>query len=125
MVKTEFARIIIDPDVEHSPLAASIRRNARNVEVTVQPTAEFAAGTRHLSLTEGKRLLLLRPFRGRAVKFRYSTQADVAPPTFILFCNFPKDVPAHYIRYIQNSFRSHWGFVGTPLRIRIRDSKGS
>ncbi len=78
MVKTEFARIIIDPDVEHSPLAASIRRNARNVEVTVQPTAEFAAGTRHLSLTEGKRLLLLRPFRGRAVKLCQGWKPDYA-----------------------------------------------
>ncbi len=68
MIKTEFARIIIDPVVEHSPLAEAIRRNVSNVAVSVEPTAEFAAGTRHLSLTEGKRLLLVREFQGRSVK---------------------------------------------------------
>ncbi len=68
MIKTEFARILIDPVVEHSPLAEAIRRNASNVAVSVEPTAEFAAGTRHLSLTEGKRLLLVREFQGRSVK---------------------------------------------------------
>ncbi|RMH19851.1 MAG: ribosome biogenesis GTPase Der [Gemmatimonadetes bacterium] len=61
--------------------------------------------------------------RGREVKFRYATQVDVAPPTFVLFSNFPKDVPAHYIRYVHNAFRARWGFVGTPLRIFVRASK--
>lgn len=63
--------------------------------------------------------------RGRQVKLRYGTQISVAPPTFLLFSNLPKEIPPHYIRYVQNSFRSRWGFMGTPLRIRLRKSQGS
>jgi len=64
-------------------------------------------------------------FRGRPVKLRYGTQVAVAPPTFLLFSNLPKEVPHHYIRYVHNSFRNAWGFVGSPLRIRLRKSEGS
>jgi GTP-binding protein len=63
--------------------------------------------------------------RGRAVKLKYATQVSVAPPTITIFCNFPKAVPEHYIRYIRNTFRSQWGFIGTPLRIRLRESRES
>jgi GTP-binding protein len=63
--------------------------------------------------------------RGRQVKIRYGTQISVAPPTFLIFSNLPKEIPPHYIRYVQNSFRSRWSFMGTPLRIRFRKSQGS
>lgn len=64
-------------------------------------------------------------FRGRQVKLKYVTQAGVAPPTFVVFSNLPKAVPPHYIRYIHNTFRNHWGFMGSPVRIRLREGKGS
>jgi GTP-binding protein len=63
--------------------------------------------------------------RGRQVKLRYGTQVSVAPPTFIIFSNLPKEIPAHYIRYVHNSFRGRWSFMGTPLRIRFRKSQGN
>ncbi|MEQ9570272.1 MAG: ribosome biogenesis GTPase Der, partial [Longimicrobiales bacterium] len=63
--------------------------------------------------------------RGRPVKIRYGTQVGVAPPTFVLFSNLPKEVPAHYIRYIHNGFRDAWTFSGTPVRIFFRDSNSS
>jgi GTP-binding protein len=59
------------------------------------------------------------------VKLRYGTQVSVAPPTFIIFSNLPKEIPAHYIRYVHNSFRGRWSFMGTPLRIRFRKSQGN
>ena len=61
---------------------------------------------------------------GRPVKLRYGTQVSVAPPTFLCFSNLPKEIPGHYIRYIQNSLRKRWGFMGTPVRIRFRKSEG-
>jgi GTPase len=61
--------------------------------------------------------------RGRVVKLRYGTQVSVAPPTFVLFSNLPKEIPDHYIRYVHNSFRARWGFVGSPIRIRLRGSQ--
>ncbi|MDZ7779721.1 MAG: ribosome biogenesis GTPase Der [Gemmatimonadota bacterium] len=61
--------------------------------------------------------------RGHRVKLRYGTQVSVAPPTFALFANFPKAVPAHYQRYLQNGFREAWTFMGSPIRLKMRSSK--
>ncbi len=61
--------------------------------------------------------------RGRAVKIKYGTQVDVKPPTFALFSNFPKSIPAHYVRYLHNGFRDAWSFMGTPIRLKMRSSK--
>lgn len=61
--------------------------------------------------------------RGRAVKIKYGTQVSVRPPSFALFANFPKAIPAHYIRYLHNGFRDAWTFMGTPIRLRLRSGK--
>ena len=61
--------------------------------------------------------------RGREVKLRYGTQVDVAPPSFLIFSNLPKEIPDNYIRYVHNAFRSAWGFQGSPLRIRFKSGK--
>lgn len=58
--------------------------------------------------------------RGHPVKFLYATQASGLPPTFVLFTNQPKGVPEHYLRYLENGFREAWGFIGTPIRLRLR-----
>ena len=58
--------------------------------------------------------------RGRRIKIRYGTQVSVAPPTFVFFANLPKALPEHYIRYVHNSLRDRWAFMGSPIRIRFR-----
>jgi GTP-binding protein len=60
--------------------------------------------------------------RGRPVKIKYATQVTTRPPTFALFANYPKEVPAHYIRYLLNGFRDRWSFTGSPVRLRLRRS---
>jgi GTP-binding protein len=57
---------------------------------------------------------------GRWIKFYYATQADVAPPTFIVFCNDPKQIHFSYRRYLENKLREEFGFIGTPVRISFR-----
>lgn len=58
---------------------------------------------------------------GKWVKFFYATQADTAPPTFVFFCNDPKQIHFSYRRYLENELRETFGFEGTPLRISFRD----
>ena len=79
MIKTEFARILIDPVVEHSPLVKAIRRNARGVAVSVEPTAEFAGQTTPENAGSAKRLAhrLIR-FR-RARLFEAAVLLEPAP----------------------------------------------
>jgi GTP-binding protein len=62
---------------------------------------------------------------GREIKFKYGTQVTDSPPTIVLFVNFPKGVPDHYLRYLLNGFRDAWGFTGTHLRLRLRDASKS
>ncbi len=57
---------------------------------------------------------------GKYIKFYYGTQADVAPPTFIFFCNEPKQIHFSYRRYLENQLRQEFGFVGSPVRISFR-----
>ena len=57
---------------------------------------------------------------GRDVKLNYATQVEVAPPTIAVFGNAPDLVEEHYIRFIHNSFRAAYGFMGNPLRIVMR-----
>jgi GTPase len=59
-------------------------------------------------------------FRGIAVKMQYATQVAVKPPVIVIFTNQPKGVPEHFMRYLHNGFRAAWGFMGTPLRLRLR-----
>jgi GTP-binding protein len=61
--------------------------------------------------------------RGRRVKIRYATQTGVRPPSFAVFCNYPKALADHYIRYLQNGFREAWTFMGSPIRLRVRGGK--
>jgi len=57
---------------------------------------------------------------GKWLKFYYATQADVAPPTFVFFCNDPKQIHFTYRRYLENRLRDEFGFSGTPLRLSFR-----
>ena len=61
--------------------------------------------------------------RGRDVRLLYATQGAVAPPTFLIFSNLPREVPQQYVRYLQNGFRAAWGFTGSPIRLHLRASK--
>ena len=48
----------------------------------------------------------------------YATQGAVDPPTFTLFAN--RDLPGHYLRYIERSLREAFNFGPTPIKIRVR-----
>ena len=57
---------------------------------------------------------------GKWLKFFYATQADVAPPTFIVFTNHPEQVHFSYRRYLENKLRETFGFDGTAIRMSFR-----
>lgn len=59
--------------------------------------------------------------RGKQLKFLYATQAEIAPPTFIIFVNDKELVHFSYERYLENQIRARHKFEGTPLRIFFRN----
>jgi GTP-binding protein len=54
------------------------------------------------------------------VKILYLTQANVAPPTFILFTDRAVKLHFSYQRFLENQIRHAFGFVGTPIWIKMR-----
>jgi len=58
--------------------------------------------------------------RHRRLKVMYVTQAEITPPTFILFVNDPKLVHFSYQRYLENKIRDAFDFEGTAIRIIFR-----
>lgn len=54
------------------------------------------------------------------VNFSFLVQTLIQPPTFLFFVNRPEGVVPHYQRYLENQLREHFGFAGTPLRLRFR-----
>ncbi len=59
--------------------------------------------------------------KGKRLKIYYGTQASVAPPTFVLFCNNKEIFHFSYKRYLENRIRDAFGFEGTPIRFIIRE----
>jgi GTP-binding protein len=92
------------------PFAASIYR-AYNLRVPTHEVAEFVSE------------LVGRSAPPRGVKIRYATQTGTAPPRFILFANRPKDVPAGYLRYVENALRGRYDLWGVSVRIRVKSSR--
>lgn len=59
--------------------------------------------------------------KGRRLKVYYMTQASVAPPTFIVFCNNAELFHFSYQRYLENCLRETFGFRGTPIKLVVRE----
>jgi GTP-binding protein len=59
--------------------------------------------------------------RNRLPKVLYATQVAVAPPTFVIFVNDPALIHFSYRRYLENRIRAEHGFLGTPIRLVLRE----
>jgi GTP-binding protein len=61
---------------------------------------------------------------GRRLKFYYTTQVAIKPPSFAFFCNFPDGVHFSYKRYLINQIREMAELDKTPLRLFFRQRSG-
>jgi GTP-binding protein len=57
--------------------------------------------------------------KGKAMKFKYITQASSRPPTFVLFSS-RVDMPETYKRFLTNSLREEFNLHGVPIRVHTR-----
>ncbi len=55
---------------------------------------------------------------GGGAKILYAVQGAIDPPTFTLFVN--RDVPQHYLRYIERTIREEFGLGATAIKMRVR-----
>ena len=60
---------------------------------------------------------------GKIVRIYYATQFDSKPPKIALIMNRPNALHFSYKRYLINTLRQHFGFLGTPIIIEARSKK--
>lgn len=60
-------------------------------------------------------------FRGRPLKMYFATQAETAPPTFVIFCNRDDFVTRAFEGYLRNRIREDLDLAGVPVRIVWRE----
>jgi GTP-binding protein len=48
----------------------------------------------------------------------YATQGATDPPTFTLFAN--RNLPEHYLRYLERKLREEFDLGATPIKVRVR-----
>lgn len=56
----------------------------------------------------------------KRLRLLYATQAEVAPPTFVIFVNDVSLVHFSYRRYLENRIRDAFDFAGTGMRMLFR-----
>lgn len=58
--------------------------------------------------------------KGKQLNVLYVTQVSTKPPSFAVFVNDPKLMHFSYKRFLENTIRKAFGFVGTPINIYPR-----
>ncbi len=60
---------------------------------------------------------------GRAPRLYFITQAESAPPTFVVVASHPDSVHFSYRRYVSNQLRKRFGFEGVPIRVLYKEKR--
>ncbi len=55
---------------------------------------------------------------GKQARILFGTQAQTAPPTFVLFTS--GILEAGYLRFVERRLREEFGFVGSPVHVQVR-----
>ena len=92
-------------------------------EVRNEHTKRIATGFLNKIVNEAYALNPPQTIRNKRLRIMYSTQVSAEPPTFVLFANDEKLLKDHYKRYLENKLREAFGFMGSPIRISVRNSK--
>lgn len=113
--------------LNYAPVLFISAASGKGVE-KIFPALEKVAAERRKRVTTGEMNRFLKhidferasvPVRQR-VKILYMTQAAVAPPTFVLFTDRQVKLHFSYERFLENQIRRAFGFVGTPIWIKVR-----
>lgn len=60
----------------------------------------------------------------KRIKIYYLTQVQTAPPTFMLFGNYPESIHFSYRRFLENRLREAFDFGGAPLKLVFKKREG-
>jgi len=91
----------------------------------VYRSGRFQVGTTRLTRLLGDLVQSHPPpaVRGRLIKLRFAHKAGEHPPRIAIHGNQTESLPASYVRYLENGFRSALDLHGTPVHIVLRTSQ--
>ena len=58
--------------------------------------------------------------QGRRIKLRYAHPGGHNPPVIVIHGNQTQDLPSHYIKYLEKTYRRVLDLHGTPIRLEFR-----
>jgi len=67
---------------------------------------------------------MLPNFKGKPLKLFFMTQPEVAPPTFVIFCNYPEFVTRAFEGFLRNRIGEDLGLAEVPFRMVFRGRRG-
>jgi GTP-binding protein len=127
--RQRYLRREIERDLVHFNWAAKINISAvtgRHVDRLGAAISEALAGW-ETRVSTGKlnaflgRIVAAHPHPvrgGKQPRILFGTQAQVGPPTFVLFTT--GELEPGYVRFLQRRLREEFGFVGTPVHVELR-----
>ena len=59
-------------------------------------------------------------YKGKVVRIKFITQMPTFVPSFVFYCNLPQYVREPYKRFLENRIRTHFRYLGVPIRIFLR-----
>lgn len=116
----EFARYI--PIVPIVATTGKWIKNIMNMVPLISKEMNKRIDTNKLNTLLGKEFISRPPRfpKNKICKILYVTQTDINAPTFLVFVNHKERANFAFRRWIDNVFRKHFGFIGTPLVIRFK-----
>jgi GTP-binding protein len=60
--------------------------------------------------------------RGHRIKLRFAHPGGHNPPIIVIHGNQTKEIPGHYVRYLEKTFRRALDLHGTPIRLQFKSS---
>ncbi len=116
------------PFLSHCPTLFISAKTGRNLEKIytqmneVYSQAHFRVSTGELNRFMEKAMQSYHPpmLGGKRLRIYYIAQVDVHPPQFVLFVNRPDLMVDTYKKYLINTFRKTFGFIGVPLRFALK-----
>jgi len=112
------------------PISAKTKKGFKEIfEVlsNVKKEAERRIDTSELNDVVGKEFISRPPRfpKNKVCKIMYITQIDINAPTFIAFVNHKERANFAFKRWLENTIRKNFGFMGTPLVIRFKERQDS
>lgn len=111
-----------------APLAFVSAKTSLNIEGLLDLAVEVGE-TRSMRIPTSEVNALVRAAVGshppsskgrRHLRVLYATQAEIKPPTFVLFVNDASLLHFSYQRYLENAIRRRYGFEGTAIKLVFR-----